>query len=87
MTPTQSGGSTPPRKTLLQLYLDRNGITSAKVEREAHVSRRQMARWRLATSDIRLRQMIRILRALRSITAKPVRMDEVFDLEPENWPI
>ena len=60
MTPSQHSESPPPPprrpKTLLQQFLDRKGIPSARVERVAKVSRRQMARWRQAVTDIRLRQ-------------------------------
>lgn len=73
-------------KTLLQAFLVQNGIPAARMEREAKASRRQMTRWRQEERpNIGLKQMIRLLRAARRITGKLVRMDELFDLEPDNW--
>ena len=87
MTPNRVGDDATPTKTLLQAFLDLNGIPAARMAREAKASPRQMTRWRQrARANIGLKQMIGVLRAARRITGKPVRMDEMFDLEPENWP-
>ena len=86
--PPSSRRTAPFRETLLQQYLDRNGIPSARVESEARISRQQMTRWRLGRSDIRRKHMVRILGAIRNITGTEVRMEEIFDLDPgnpENW--
>ncbi|HUP61365.1 MAG TPA: hypothetical protein VNA69_13190 [Thermoanaerobaculia bacterium] len=76
-------------KTRMQDFLDRNRIRSAWVERAARppLSRRQMARWRsMKTPDIGLKNMIRVLRAVREVAGRPVSMAELFDLEPDHWP-
>jgi hypothetical protein len=91
MDPNRQVSSTPtrhpvPPKTRLQQYLDEHSIPSARVEKEAQVSRQHMARWRHGTSGIRLRKMIDILRALRTITGVRVTMEEVFVIEPDDWP-
>ena len=73
-------------QTILQAFLDRNHIAAARMAREAKVSSRQMTRWRQAPwPNIGLEQMIRLLRAARRITGNPVRMDELFDLDPQHW--
>ena len=75
--------------TLLQQYLLRAAIPSARVEAAAKVSRQQMRRWRAGRSDIRRKYMVRVLGAVRTVSGNPdVRMEELFDLDPanpENW--
>jgi hypothetical protein len=90
----------PPRgphaETLLQRYLDTNGIASARVEAKLREklegrapSRQQFSRWRLGRVDIRRKEMVRILWAVREASDNDsVRIDELFDLDPannENW--
>ena len=69
----------------LQAFLAARGIPSARVERAGGFNRRQMARWRQPKANIRLRQMIRILRAIRRITGEDIQMHQIFDLEPDHW--
>ncbi|HWW61539.1 MAG TPA: hypothetical protein VN181_09240 [Thermoanaerobaculia bacterium] len=93
LTPSRSGeqsvGERERKPTLLQRYLVSRGIPSAHVEREAHVSAKQMARWRFGRSDIRRKKMVRILGAVRKLAKDTdIRMEELFDLDPdnpENW--
>lgn len=76
----------------LQQYLDRNGISSARVEATLRErlggrapDRKTVRRWRLRRRDIRRKDMVRILWAVRTASGNPaVRMDELFDLDPEN---
>lgn len=84
----------PPRgphtETLLQRYLDANGIASARVEaklrerlRGRTPSRQQFGRWRLGRVDIRRKEMVRILWAVREVTYDPgIRIEELFCLDP-----
>lgn len=75
------------RETRLQTYLDENGIPYVFVATEARVSREQLARWRLGRSDIRRKNMVRILGAVRKKTPD-ARIEDLFDLDPnnpENW--
>ena len=82
----------PHRETMLQQYLDRNGIPSAAVEaalreriggRAPH--RKTVARWRLDRRDVRRKDMVRILWAVRFASSNPlVRIEELFDLDPDN---
>jgi hypothetical protein len=82
----------PHRETLLQQYLDRNGIPSAVVEaalrerlggRAPH--RKTVARWRLDRRDVRRKDMVRILWAVRLAAGNPhVPIEELFDLDPDN---
>ena len=56
------------------------------LQKRAGVSKRQLVRWRQEpNTSITLGKMIRVLRALREITGKPIHMTELFDLEPDNW--
>lgn len=82
--------------TLLQRYLDNHGITSARVEAVLHErlggrapDRKSIARWRLDRVDIRRKDMVRVLWAVRIASHNPdVKIDELFDLDPaneENW--
>lgn len=84
----------PPRgphaETLLQQFLDANGIASARVEAKLHdklqgraPSRQQFSRWRLGRVDIRRKDMVRILWAVRKASNnESVCMDELFNLDP-----
>jgi hypothetical protein len=82
----------PHRETRLQQYLDRNGLPSAVVEaalreriggRAPH--RKTVARWRLERRDVRRKDMVRILWAVRAVSGNAnVHMEELFDLDPDN---
>lgn len=86
----------PPRgphaETLLQRYLDLNGIASARVEAKLREklhgrapSRQQFSRWRLGRVDIRRKDMVRILWAVRAASENDrVEINELFDLDPAN---
>ena len=72
----------PRRKTRLQEFLDRETLTSAQLEAATGISRQGMTKIR-AGQDLRLRTMRRILDGARRLTGRNVRMEELFDLEPE----
>ena len=82
----------PHRATPLQRYLDANGIPSAAVETALRERlgggaphRKTMARWRLDRRDVRRKDMVRILWAVRHASHNPhVRIEELFDLDPDN---
>ena len=86
----------PHKDTMLQQFLDAHGIPSARVEgtlRERlqgrSPSRQQFLRWRLGRADIRRKDMVRILWAVRQASGNPtVHIEELFSLDPEspeNW--
>jgi len=84
---TPHAAEPPPRRaSLLQQYLNAHGISSASVEREAKTTRQQMYRWRRRPGEDILRtNMVRVLGAVRKLSRNPsVRMEELFDLDPEN---
>jgi hypothetical protein len=78
--------------TPLQQYLDRTGTPAARVEallRERlggrAPDRKTLRRWRRQRRDIRRKDMVRILWAVRIASRNPaLRIDELFDLDPEN---
>jgi hypothetical protein len=82
----------PHRDTLLQQFLDAHGIPSARVEMRLRErlqgrapSRQQFLRWRLGRAEIRRKDMVRILWAVRQASSNPnVRIEELFDLDPES---
>jgi hypothetical protein len=75
---------------LLQQYLDANRIASARVETKLRdrlhgraPSRQQFTRWRLGRVDIRRKDMVRILWAVREASDNQnVRIEELFNLDP-----
>lgn len=82
--------------TRLQEALKRLGIPSARVEAKLRErmggnapSRRQMLRWRLNRVDVRRKDMVRILWAVREVKQdQSIQMHDLFDLDPdtpENW--
>lgn len=82
-------------RTPLERFLNERGIPSARLEALLYArmegrapSRRQFLRWR-STANIRRKDMVRILWAAREAAHDPtVRIDELFDLDPdndENW--
>ena len=68
--------------TPLRRFLRQHGIPAARVEREAEISRQHFARLRLGRSEPTRKMMIRVLAALRRITQRDVRIEEIFDLDP-----
>jgi hypothetical protein len=82
----------PHVETPLQRYLDAKGLPSARVEAKLRErlhgrtpGRLQFARWRLGRVDIRRKDMVRVLWAVRTATGNlDVRIEELFDLDPEN---
>jgi DNA-binding Xre family transcriptional regulator len=77
----QPGKGQPP--TRLQEWLDRNGFTSAQLEKEIAMSRQAMTKIR-AGGDVRRKTMVRINRGCSHLARRPVAMDEIFDLDPES---
>jgi hypothetical protein len=79
-------------ETRLQQYLVRNGIPSARVEAKLRErlegrapSRKQMARWRQRKAEIRRKDMVRLLWAVRAVSHNPdLRIEELFELDPES---
>ena len=84
----QISGREGPRnvsaKTKLQAYLDREGIPAAWVEKKGGFARETFRRWRSGGVEMKRKQMVRVLGALQRITQKPIRMEEIFDLDPSN---
>lgn len=77
-------------RTLLQGFLKGRGVPSARVEKKLKEklhgrapSRRQFARWRQGRPDIRRKDMVRILWAIREVTKdQSIRIEELFCLDP-----
>lgn len=67
--------------TVLQRWLSVHGFTSAELERAAAVGRQQMTKIRQG-ADLRRKTMIKICRGASLLIGRPVRMDELFDLDP-----
>ena len=70
------------RDSRLQQWLEKNGLTSGQLERETGMSRQSTAQIR-AGRDLRKTTMVRILRACRALAGRKVRMEEIFDLDPD----
>jgi hypothetical protein len=76
--------------TLLQEWLKIHGLPSARVEKKLQEklhgrapSRRQFARWRQGRVDIRRKDMVRILWAIREVTDdQSISIGELFCLDP-----
>ncbi len=86
----------PHRETPLQKWLDDHRVPAGRVEATLRErlhgrapSRQQFGRWRLGRVDIRRKDMVRVLWAVRQITGDAdLRIEELFDLDPEhdhNW--
>ena len=78
--------------TPLQQYLERHGIPAARIETKLRArlhgrapSRQQFGRWRLGRVEPQRKDMVRILWAVREVSANPnIEIEELFDLNPEN---
>lgn len=68
--------------TKLQRFLEAEGIRAAAIERRSGMSRPTFLRVRKGR-DVRLSTMIRILRAVREEAGRRVRMEELFEIDPE----
>jgi len=84
------------RQTRLQEFLKQRGVPSARMEAKLRErlgtrapSRRQVERWRLGRVDIRRKDMVRILWAVREVAQdQNISIEDLFDLDPqnpENW--
>ena len=70
------------KPTRLQSWLDRNGFTSAQLERATNMGRQDMGKIRMGR-DVRRMTMLRILRGARKLSAD-VQLGDVFDLDPDS---
>jgi DNA-binding Xre family transcriptional regulator len=76
----------PGRETTpLQRWLDDRGLTSAQLEAATGLSRQAMTKIRAAVGDVRRTTMLRILDGACTLAERRVRMEEIFDLDPEKW--
>lgn len=71
------------RMSRLHHWLRENGFTSAELEKEVAICRQSMTRIR-GGADVRYRTMLRILRGCRRLARRDVRMEEIFDLDPDS---
>lgn len=69
--------------TPLQAWLDANGFTAAQLEQEIKMSRQSLQQIREGR-DCRLSTAKRILGGCERLADRHVRMDEIFDLEPDH---
>lgn len=72
----------PSEGTRLQGFLVAEGISSSAIEGRSGIARPMLYQIRKGR-DIRLSTMIRILRAVRAETGRRVRMEEIFDIDPD----
>jgi DNA-binding Xre family transcriptional regulator len=79
------GKPAEPDSTRLQQWLDDNGFTSAELEAATGLSRQAMTKIRRQVGDVRRTTMIRILDGACALAKRKVRMEEIFDIEPEKW--
>jgi predicted transcriptional regulator len=68
--------------TRLQRFLVAEGISSAAIEKRTGIARPSFFQIRTGR-DVRLSTMVRILRAVREETGRHVRMEEIFDVDPD----
>ena len=71
-------------KSRLQRWLDANGFTSVQLEEATGIGRQAMTKIR-AGGDTRKRTMVRIRRGCSILAKRKVGIEEIFDLEPEDW--
>jgi predicted transcriptional regulator len=69
-------------ETKLLTFLRENRISSARVEKAAGMNRQNMTKLKWGKTAPRLSTMRRVLGGIRQVTGRPVRMEEIFDLEP-----
>ncbi len=79
------GNPALPAGTRLQQWLDDHRFTSAELEAVTGLSRQAMTKIRAQLGDVRRTTMIRILDGACTLAKRRVRMDEIFDIEPEKW--
>ena len=81
-------GLTGTPASRLQQWLNANGFTSADLEAEITppMSRTQVMKIRWRIGDVRRAPLIRILDAACFLAKRSVRMEEIFEIEPELWP-
>jgi predicted transcriptional regulator len=75
----ERGNEAPTR---LQAFLETNHLRTADLVAKSGLSRQGVLRIRKG-SNLRLSTMRQVLAGVRLLTGRAVRMEEVFDLEPE----
>ena len=83
--PDQGLPGAAEKKTRLQDWLDQNGFQSVQLEAATGICRQSMTKIR-GRREFHLRTMRRILRGARKLAGRPVQMQELFDLEPDEAP-
>lgn len=68
-------------KTRLQQWLDDHEFTSAQLEAETGIARQSMTKIRRG-QDVRMKTMLRILKAARRMKGPEVQITDLFDLDP-----
>lgn len=78
---------TEPPPSRLQRWLTDNDFTSTALEAEIQppMNRAQMTKIRKRIGDVRRSTMIRILDGACFLAKRTVRMEEIFEIEPERW--
>jgi hypothetical protein len=71
------------RDSRLQQWLEANGFTSGQLEKVTGMSRQSTAQI-CGGRDLRKTTMVRILRGCRALAGRNVRMEEIFDLDPDS---
>jgi predicted transcriptional regulator len=69
--------------TKLQRFLLAECISSAAIEKRSGIARPTFFQIR-AGRDVRLSTMVRVLRAVRQETGRRVRMEDIFDIDPDD---
>lgn len=72
-----------PRKTRLQEFMDRERISSGRLEKASGIRRQSMREIRTGR-DIKLSTARRILHALRKLTGRKVAIEEIFDFDADD---
>jgi len=62
-------------------FLEKEGLTSEKLEAASRTNRRSMTKYK-SGGNIRLTSMLRILCGARILTGRSVDMSELWDLDP-----
>lgn len=81
--PTSGTGSKAPHAaSRLQRWLAQNGFTAAQLEKQIGMSRQSLQQIREGR-DLRMTTARRILAGCRKLAQRDVRMEEIFDLDPQ----
>jgi hypothetical protein len=74
------------RDTRLEAFIQRRGLSSRNIEKAIPMHRSQFSRYRFGLTKAREDVIARIVSGVRTVTAEPIKANQLFDLGDDDPP-